>query len=57
MPNVSIDLINIIDEGIIETIITIHIKKLEGAVTMLYDLDRSILVVAITVTLTRLARI
>ena len=42
MPNVSIDLINIIDEGIIETIITIHIKKLEGAVTMLYDLDRSI---------------
>ena len=48
-----IDLINIIDDGIIETITTIQIKKLDGAVIMLWDFNLSTLVVAMTVTLTR----
>ena len=48
-----IDLINIIDDGIIDTITTIQIKKLDGAVIMLWDFNLSTLVVAMTVTLTR----
>lgn len=48
-----IDLINIIEDGIIDTITTIQIKKLDGAVIMLWDFNLSTLVVAMTVTLTR----
>ena len=43
----------IIEDGIIDTITTIQIKKLDGAVIMLWDFNLSTLVVAMTVTLTR----
>ena len=55
--SVPIDVINIIDDGIIDTMTINHIKKLEGAVTIFCDFSLSIRVVATIVTLTRFTRI